>query len=339
MSDGQHRRSVRLARSGPAARAVAPQQRVRLPAPLPRPARGRSSASAAGARRCGCAPRSSPGASGARPVVAMSRLRANEPCWCGSRAKLKRCHGDHERFRRHPIRPGVIGPMRPVDESITRPPYVGTGRRSPPSSRQIIDGEALVRLRHACRVAAEVLVEAGAAVAPGITTDELDAIAHAAYIARGAYPSTLGYGTYTKSVCTSVNEIVCHGIPDDRPLREGDIVNIDVTAFIDGMHGDTSATFAVGGYDALDEPTRALDRHHARSDARRHRRRRARPATARHRTRGRIVGVSARLRRRARLRRARNRRDLSRPAPRVARRRAAPIRCGWFRVCVSRSSR
>ena len=108
------------------------------------------------------------------------------------------------------------------------------------------------------RVAAEVLVEAGAAVTPGITTDEIDAIAHAAYIARGAYPSTLGYGTYTKSVCTSVNEIVCHGIPDDRPLGEGDIVNIDVTAYIDGMHGDTSATFAVGGFDALDEPTRAL---------------------------------------------------------------------------------
>ncbi len=188
----------------------------------------------------------------------MSRLRANEPCWCGSRAKLKRCHGDHERYRRHVVRPGVIGPMRPVDESIARPAYVGTGRRSPPSSRQIITGEALVRLRNACRVAAEVLVEAGAAVRPGITTDEIDAIAHAAYVARGAYPSTLGYGTYTKSVCTSVNEIVCHGIPDNRPLREGDIVNIDVTAYLDGMHGDTSATFAVGGLDALDEPTRAL---------------------------------------------------------------------------------
>jgi methionyl aminopeptidase len=188
----------------------------------------------------------------------MSRLRANDPCWCGSRAKLKRCHGDHERHRRNAVRPGVIGPIRAVDASITRPPYVGTGRRSPPSSRQIIAGDALVRLRNACRVAADVLVEAGAAVAPGVTTDELDAIAHAAYVARGAYPSTLGYGTYTKSVCTSVNEIVCHGIPDDRPLRNGDIVNIDVTAYIDGMHGDTSATFVVGGFDALDEPTRAL---------------------------------------------------------------------------------
>jgi methionyl aminopeptidase len=188
----------------------------------------------------------------------MSRLRANDPCWCGSRTKLKRCHGDHERYRRHVVRPGEIGPMRPVDESIVRPPYVGTGRRSPPSSCQIVAGEALVRMRKACRVAAEVLAEAGEALRPGITTDEIDAIAHAAYVARGAYPSTLGYGTYTKSVCTSVNEIVCHGIPDDRPLRDGDIVNIDVTAYVDGMHGDTSATFAVGGLDALDEPTRAL---------------------------------------------------------------------------------
>ncbi|MGH9134065.1 MAG: type I methionyl aminopeptidase [Ilumatobacteraceae bacterium] len=188
----------------------------------------------------------------------MNRLRANERCWCGSRAKLKRCHGEHERYRRRAVQPGSIGPMRPVDQSIARPPYVGTGRRSPPAGHQIFGGEALERLRNACRIAAEVLLEAGAAVAPGMTTDELDAIAHAAYIARGAYPSTLGYGTYTKSVCTSVNDIVCHGIPDDRPLGEGDIVNIDVTAYIDGMHGDTSATFAVGGLDALDEPTRSL---------------------------------------------------------------------------------
>jgi methionyl aminopeptidase len=188
----------------------------------------------------------------------MSRLRANDPCWCGSRAKLKRCHGDHVRHRRNAVRPGVVGPMRAVDASITRPPYVGTGRRSPSASHQIIAGGALVRLRNACRVAAEVLLETGAAVAPGITTDELDAIAHAAYVERGAYPSTLGYGTYTKSVCTSVNDVVCHGIPDDRPLCDGDIVNIDVTAYIDGMHGDTSATFAVGGFGALDEPTRAL---------------------------------------------------------------------------------
>lgn len=119
-------------------------------------------------------------------------------------------------------------------------------------------GSDLERMRRAGRVAAEVLLEVGAAAAPGVTTDHLDAVAHAAYLARGAVPSTLGYGTYVKSVCTSVNDVVCHGIPDDRPLVVGDIVNIDVTAYIDGVHGDTSATFAVGGVGVLDEPTAAL---------------------------------------------------------------------------------
>lgn len=90
---------------------------------------------------------------------------------------------------------------------------------------------------------------------PGTTTDQIDAIAHAAYIEREAYPSDLHYNGFTKSVCTSVNGVICHGIPDDRPLRDGDIINIDVTAYIDGMHGDTSATFAVGD---IDEPTGSL---------------------------------------------------------------------------------
>lgn len=125
---------------------------------------------------------------------------------------------------------------------------------------QIHSGDSLERLRIACWVAAEVLEEVGRAVAPGVTTDELDRIAHEAYVSRGAYPSTLGYKGFPKSVCTSVNEIICHGIPDDRPLASGDIVNVDVTAFTEGMHGDTSATFAVGEVDpsafALIEITR-----------------------------------------------------------------------------------
>lgn len=101
-------------------------------------------------------------------------------------------------------------------------------------------------MRRAGAVAAAVLLRAGAAVEVGITTDELDAIAHRTYIEHGAYPSTLGYHGYTKSICTSVNGVICHGIPDQRPLRDGDIVNIDVTAFVDGCHGDNSATFVVG---------------------------------------------------------------------------------------------
>ena len=144
--------------------------------------------------------------------------------------------------------------MRTVPDAIERPPYV-LGDRPGQAGPQRHRGEALDRLRVACRIAAEVLDETAAAVAPGVTTDELDLIAHDAYLRRGAYPSTLGYKGYTKSVCTSVNEVVCHGIPDSRPLRDGDIVNIDVTAYIGGVHGDTSATVLVGD---VDEPTRAL---------------------------------------------------------------------------------
>jgi methionyl aminopeptidase len=105
-------------------------------------------------------------------------------------------------------------------------------------------------MRVAGRIAAEVLATTGEAVAPGLTTDDLDAVAHDAYIERGACPSTLNYHGYPKSICTSVNEVICHGIPDDRPLREGDIVNVDVTAYIGGVHGDCNATFYVGDVDA-----------------------------------------------------------------------------------------
>jgi methionyl aminopeptidase len=189
----------------------------------------------------------------------VNRLRANDGCWCGSHSKLKRCHGDHERVRRPPLEPGDVGPIRAVPAGIARPPYVGDRVRGP-RVKQVFDAAGLERMRAAGRVAAEVLLATGRAVRPGATTDELDRVAHEAYLALGAYPSTLGYGTYTKSICTSVNEVVCHGIPDDRPLEHGDIVNVDVTAYVDGVHGDTSATFAVGGSEELDEPTAALVR-------------------------------------------------------------------------------
>jgi methionyl aminopeptidase len=115
--------------------------------------------------------------------------------------------------------------------------------------------DIIERVRRAGLVAAEVLAVTGAAAAPGVTTDELDAIGHQAYLDRGAYPSTLNYHGYPKSICTSVNEVICHGIPDDRALQDGDIVNIDVTAFLDGVHGDCSAMFLVGD---VDEESRRL---------------------------------------------------------------------------------
>ncbi|MEM8708125.1 MAG: type I methionyl aminopeptidase [Actinomycetota bacterium] len=175
----------------------------------------------------------------------MRRLRSNDPCWCGSGRKFKRCHGDRRALQRPVVALGTVSPVRPVPEAIVRPDYVG-GVIGTPRGPQIQTGDSLERMRRAGRVAAEVLLRAGAAVRPGVTTDAVDAIAHDAYLDLGAYPSDLRYKGYPKSVCTSVNGVICHGIPDDRPLAEGDIVNIDVTAFIDGRHGDTSATFVVG---------------------------------------------------------------------------------------------
>lgn len=179
----------------------------------------------------------------------MSRRRPNDACWCGSGRKLKRCHAAFDLRGRAPVAPGVVAPILTVPEGITRPPYIITGTVVRGSEFEILSGADLDGMRVAGRIAAEVLVAAGEAVAVGITTAEIDRVAHQAYIERGSYPSTLGYRGFTKSVCTSVNEVACHGIPDTRPLQHGDIVNIDVTAFVEGFHGDTSATFVVGECD------------------------------------------------------------------------------------------
>ena len=183
------------------------------------------------------------------------RFRSNDACWCGSGAKLKRCHLDRRALARPAVALGTVGPWRDVPDSIGRPPYVSDGLVMDEHGTQVLAGEALERMRGAARVAAEVLAETVAAVAPGVTTDDLDAVAHRAYVERGAYPSTLGYHGYPKSICTSVNEVVCHGIPDMRPLQDGDLVKIDVTAFKDGVHGDNCATFGCG---QLDDASRLL---------------------------------------------------------------------------------
>jgi methionyl aminopeptidase len=139
--------------------------------------------------------------------------------------------------------------MLTVPDGIVPTDYYLTGRPARREESMVKSPEVIERMRRACRIAAEVLAVTGQAVAPGVTTDELDRIAHQAYIDRGAYPSTLNYHGYPKSICTSVNEVICHGIPDDRPLEDGDIVNIDVTAYIDGVHGDCNATFLAGDVD------------------------------------------------------------------------------------------
>jgi methionyl aminopeptidase len=152
--------------------------------------------------------------------------------------------------RQGSVRPGRLSPRRQVPPSIIRPPYADSGEPPPPNGRVVQPPDVIERMRAAGAVAAEVLRIVGAEVAPGVTTDHLDAVGHRATIERGAYPSPLNYREFPKSLCTSVNEVICHGIPDDRPLADGDIVNIDVTVYLDGVHGDTNATFLAGNVDA-----------------------------------------------------------------------------------------
>ncbi len=150
-----------------------------------------------------------------------------------------------------PIRLHPLSAPRTVPTHIQRPSYVVTGRVPPrPPQPLIHDDEGIRRMRHAGAVARQVLDTMLAAVAPGVTTDALDAIAHDRAVALGAYPSPLFYQGFPKSLCTSVNEVVCHGIPDGRPLLEGDIINCDVTVFVGGVHGDCSETVFVGEVDA-----------------------------------------------------------------------------------------
>ncbi len=142
--------------------------------------------------------------------------------------------------------PGTISPRRAVPGSIARPEYVDRPAPREFEGSEVKDAETIEKMRIAGRLGAQALQAAGAAVRPGITTDELDRIGHEFLMDHHAYPSTLGYRGFPKSLCTSVNEVICHGIPDDQVLQEGDIVKIDVTAFIGGVHGDNCATFTVG---------------------------------------------------------------------------------------------
>ena len=143
----------------------------------------------------------------------------------------------------------AVGPRREVPSAIPRPPYVGRPAPEPYRGPHVQSAETVERMRAAGRIAAQAMHAAAAAIAPGVTTDELDRVAHAFMVDHGAYPSTLGYRGFPKSCCTSVNDVVCHGIPDTRPLVEGDIVKIDVTAYLDGVHGDNCATFPCGEVD------------------------------------------------------------------------------------------
>ncbi|KAF7294957.1 Methionine aminopeptidase [Mycena indigotica] len=147
-----------------------------------------------------------------------------------------------------------LSPRRKVPEHIPVPDYVKDGvprseARAAAQTVQILNAEEIQKMRTVCRMSREILDIAAAAVRPGITTDEIDEIVHNATIERNAYPSPLNYRNFPKSVCTSVNEVICHGIPDQRKLQEGDIINLDISVFYDGYHGDVNATYPVGKID------------------------------------------------------------------------------------------
>ncbi|HEY9315415.1 type I methionyl aminopeptidase [Williamsia sp.] len=144
------------------------------------------------------------------------------------------------------LAPGKISPTLSVPSKIARPEYAWKSTVNEGSEPWVQTPETIEKMRLASKIAANALAEAGKAVAPGVTTDALDRVAHEYMIDHGAYPSTLGYKGFPKSCCTSLNEVICHGIPDSTVIEDGDIVNIDVTAYIDGVHGDTNATFLAG---------------------------------------------------------------------------------------------
>ncbi len=153
------------------------------------------------------------------------------------------------------VAPGIISPLRAVPATIARPDYVGLTSAPRYTGPDVQDAETIERMRVAGRIAARAMGAVAEQIKPGVTTDELDRIGHEFLLDHDAYPSTLGYPgnghahPFPKSLCTSVNEVICHGIPDTTVLTDGDIINIDITAFIDGVHGDTDATYLVGEVD------------------------------------------------------------------------------------------
>jgi methionyl aminopeptidase len=154
--------------------------------------------------------------------------------------------------------PGTVSTYRSVPRHITRPEYVGHTAPARFTGSDVYSSERIELIRESGRIAAEAIQAVGRAVVPGVTTEELDRVGHEYLLQNDAYPSTLGYRGYPKSLCSSVNEVICHGIPDDTVLENGDIVNIDITAYKNGVHGDSNVTFIVG--EASEEVTLLVER-------------------------------------------------------------------------------
>jgi methionyl aminopeptidase len=144
------------------------------------------------------------------------------------------------------LMPGKLSPTRSVPANVARPEYVGKSAPSNWTGGNVRTQAEIQKIRKAGRIAAQAIALVGEHAKPGVTTDELDRIGHEFLISQNSYPSTLGYRGFPKSLCSSINEVICHGIPDDTVLQDGDILNIDITAFHDGYHGDSNVTFKIG---------------------------------------------------------------------------------------------
>ena len=158
------------------------------------------------------------------------------------------------------LAPGVVGPLLPVPAHIQRPEYVGKKTANEGNASDVYDAEGIEKIRAAGRLAAQAMQETAKHIGPGVTTAELDRIAHEFLVDHGAYPSCLWYREFPKSICTSLNEVICHGIPDSTVLEDGDIINLDITAYLDGHHGDHNMTFPVGTVD--EESALLIERTH-----------------------------------------------------------------------------
>lgn len=161
---------------------------------------------------------------------------------------------------RTPLKPGIQTPIRTVPKNIPRPEYVGRPQPARSDDPWVQPPEVVEAMRHAGTIAAQALAAGGEMVVPGNTTEDIDRVVHEFLCDHGAYPSTLDYWDYPKSCCTSLNEVICHGIPDSTVIEDGDICNIDVTGYIGGVHGDTNATFLAG--DVSEEARLLVERTH-----------------------------------------------------------------------------
>lgn len=170
--------------------------------------------------------------------------------------------------RREPIKKGYVSPMLTVPSTTICPEFAKTGKPgTSPTVPKLYTADEIPKLRKAAKLARKMLEFANSLVKPGITTNEIDILTHNEIVRNGAYPTPLNYYGFPKSICTSVNEVICHGIPDSTELKLGDKISIDVSLYIDGVHGDNCGTVLCGDkkytdpklHDCIDATKQAVD--------------------------------------------------------------------------------